>query len=42
MNRVRRELSLPARDRYMTQTDSRGRNYIPFADGPVYVPSGIK
>lgn len=42
MNRIRRELGLSLRGQYATEIDSTGRHYIPFTDGPVYVPGEIK
>lgn len=42
MNRIRRELGLPLRGQYATKTDSQGRYYLPFTEGPVYVPGDIQ
>lgn len=39
MNRIRKELGLPAREQYTTKTDDSGNFYIPFGAGPVYVPA---
>jgi RHS repeat-associated protein len=37
-NKIRKELGLPLRSQYRTEQDSQGVTYIPFANGPVYLP----
>jgi hypothetical protein len=41
MNKIRRELGLPLRAQYATDQDSDGRDFLPFTNGPIYVPTGI-
>jgi RHS repeat-associated protein len=36
-NIIRRELGLPTRSQYRTESDNRG-TYLPFANGPIYLP----
>ena len=38
VNKVRRELGLPTRDQYQVKKDKDGRYYLPFSNGPVYLP----
>jgi RHS repeat-associated protein len=37
-NKIRRELGLPERSQYRTETDRQNRTFIPFQSGPVYLP----
>jgi len=37
-NKIRKELGLELRGQYLTVKDGQGRYYIPFTNGPVYVP----
>ena len=39
MNRIRKELGLELRSQYQTNHDRSGDEYIPFTNGPIYVPS---
>ncbi|MCG8460671.1 MAG: RHS repeat-associated core domain-containing protein, partial [Holophagales bacterium] len=42
VNDIRSELNLPHRNQYRSEVDRSGRNYLPFADGPILIPGKIE
>lgn len=38
MNTIRKELGLSTRSQYLSLVDDRGRHYIPFSEGPIFIP----
>lgn len=42
MNRIRKQLGLPLRGQYQTKSDDAGRIYLPFTNGPIYLPLKVE